>query len=128
MFRWFGWEVAFPLMLPPIIGLVVIGLFQTGPQPLDIDWGKILDFAPWTLCFFALTLVGSSLRRTQERHSQRRVVFWSLILVAGVTSMYLSLLIIWRQAQSWQPNGQVWIASSLLCFIATGLCYALERK
>lgn len=126
MLRWLGWEVIFPLLLPPLATLVVVLMSMTGPNPVDLKM-EMLDFAPWTLCFFALTLVGSTLRRSKRRYPARQGVYGSLLVIASFIAIYAALIVIWRQGGTWRPDISVWVTSSVLALIAVSLCYELEH-
>jgi cation transport ATPase len=121
-----AWEVGFPLLLPTFMVLLVVSVSFLGPRPARLHWDT-LELAPWTFCFFALTLIGSTLRRTRPNHSRKKVVLASLWLIAGVTAYVASQVVLWRQDAHYLPAASVWIVSGLLCLISTGLCYELEK-
>lgn len=124
---WIFWEVAFPLLLPPAASLIIVYFIWTGSEALHIKWSTIFEFAPWGLCFFTLTLIGSILRRTRQNHTSRPAVFYPLLIITAVLAMYSGLILLWRQEENWHPVPSVWITSILLTIIGTALCYGLER-
>lgn len=122
------WEVCFPLLLPIVASLIVVYFIWTGPNAPTVKWETVIEFAPWTLSFFSLTLIGSILRRTQQNHSTRQVPFGFLIFISCLLAMNSGFLLLWRQVDGWRPDSWVWSTTGLLTLIAIGLCYALERQ
>lgn len=119
-----GWEVGFPIGVPVALALMVMLFWETGPTPMPFSWKVVFDLTPWTLTFFAITLLSSSLRRLQAAGTMREPMFWMTLVLAGVSALYFGLLVIFRHTPNYEPGKGAYVISSILCVAAIQVCYA----
>ena len=115
---WMFWEVAVPLALPVIISFVVVGMSATGPTPQPISFEAAIDLAPWTLCFFAFTLLASSMRRIWPQFSTHPTISISMIVMMLLVALYGGLLVLWHQLPTFKPTAVNYLVSGVLTILA----------
>ena len=126
--KWLFLEAVLPLGLPIILAVAILGLRLSGEPTLEINWNRVFDLAPWTLLFFSLTLVVSSLRKLKVISEAEKVIFYSLIVAVAAVSTYLAFLITWRQDGDWTPNASVWWVSAGLSGLVIALCCWIDSS
>jgi hypothetical protein len=124
---WIIWEVAVPLALPVIISLVVVGMSATGPSPQPISFEAAIDLAPWTLCFFAFTLLASSMRRIWPHFSAHPTVSISMIVMMLLVALYGGMLVSWHQVPTFKPAAANYLVSGVLTILAIWRCHESSR-
>lgn len=122
--HWIAWEVFFPLGMPVLMAGLVMILWATGPMPLPLAWSVVIDITPWTLTFFAVTLLSTSLRRSRANEAVRDGLFWVLLLQAAISAFYFSCFVIWRHVHNYNPGVGAYFLSTILALSAVRTCHA----
>lgn len=122
--KWIFWEVVFPLSLPPLLAIIAILLWITGPQKTIPDLRVIFDLPPWTLTFFGITLLASSLRKMALAGRMSTGLFWCLIVLAFLNGLYCAMFIAWRQEQPYNPGLSTYILSVIFTIASIRVCHA----
>src|SRR5713226_2492680 len=122
--RWLGWQVAFPILTPIIISVVVVLLWQTGLPGFSINWSIILDVSPWALTFYSMTLIGSNLHEKWNTLSSRPARIIGLMLLVAALAIYTAFLVIWRHDAHFAPNNSVYFVTLLLLVLSVLVCHS----
>lgn len=124
---WVLWEVIVPLGMPVVISLVVVFMSATGPSPSPISLEAAIDLAPWTLCFFAFTLLASSMRKIWPKSQQYpKITLWMLVMMFPV-ALYAGFLVSWHQDAAFKPTAVNYLISVLLTAAAVWRCHASSK-
>lgn len=132
--HWLGWEVLFPLALPIIMSAAFVLLWEVGPSPVHFSLAVVFDLTPWTLSFFAITLLAGALRRLQMQAAQSptgapqislQPVFWLLIVQAFLSAVVFAFFVIWRHSPHYEPTPAAYSLSIAIVAAAIRTCHAV---
>jgi len=115
---WLMWQVGIPLGGPIVLSGLIILAWQTGNPEFVPQWRIALDVSPWSLTFYALVLVGSSLNELWPRMSAEPAMGWLLIVLASVTEIYAAFLVVWRHNSAFVPHWHVYVFAAVTLFLS----------
>jgi hypothetical protein len=121
--KWLGWQVAFPLLGPIAMSLVIVLLWRSGNPAFRMNMEVILDVSPWALTFYALTLIGSALNEKWDKLATHGVLVGALIVVALAVAVYASFIVIWRHDPRFVAGASVYFVTILLLLVSVALCH-----
>jgi cytochrome bd-type quinol oxidase subunit 2 len=126
---WLFREVGLPLGVPVLIGVFVSG----GPMLAGWDWDRIpsplialAEMTPWTLTFFSITLLCSTLTRLDgkaEKASWAKLSWVALFM----TAFYAGLLTIARGQPDWHAGIAPYSGAGFITFFAIWMSHANSR-
>jgi hypothetical protein len=121
--RWLSWNALIPTFGPTLFSLLVIGMWKTGDPSTELNLTRVADLTPWALCFFALTLIGSSYSDLDRslKNAYPTIVGWMLAVGAGAL-LYASVISLLKlkgfdvaRAPVYYVTGALWIGAVTVC-------------
>jgi hypothetical protein len=121
---WLVWNVLVPTVGPPLLTLLILSLWMTGDLQTKLDLKEVLaDLTPWALCFYALTLIGSSLYELGGRVGSHLELGGSMVLVGFLVLIYAVLTVLWRVMGKDANHLSVYVVTGVLWLAAVALCH-----
>lgn len=121
---WLFWNVFIPTVGPPLFTLAIVGLWMTGDPQTTLDIKKIVaDLSPWALCFYALTLIGSSYNELGTLRDAHKTLVSSMLVVGAVALIYAVFNALWRVNGKDVAHAPVYYVTAVLWFFSVVVCH-----
>ena len=113
-----------PLIGPVVISGVVVCLWWVGDPKFKINWHLLIDdLTPWALTFYAITLIGATMKDLWSKLSVHPVLGVSLLLTAFTVAVFESFIVIWRHDSQFVAGTSVYLVTCFLLGVSIYLCH-----
>jgi hypothetical protein len=121
---WIIWQVIVPIFGPAAISAFVVVLWWTGDPKFVVNWRLLIDdLTPWALTFYAITLIGATMKDLWPRLSVHPVLGSALLITAATIAVFESFIVIWRHNPQFTPGPPVYAVTIALLGISIYLCH-----